>query len=46
MNRRTSSRLLGAAGLVLAAAMAALPGPLAAQATDSGPEFLGKFQCG
>lgn len=36
MNRRTSSRLLGAAGLVLAAAMAALPGPLAAQATDSG----------
>jgi len=35
MNRSTSSRFLGAAGLVLAAAVAAVP-PLAAQAADTG----------
>jgi len=36
MNRRTSSRLLGAAGFVLAVAVGAVPRPLAAQAADSG----------
>jgi hypothetical protein len=36
MNRRTTFRLLGAAGFALAFAAAAVPRPLAAQAADSG----------